>query len=366
MLSRFRHNFLPSCPYATIILGLCWFLGVSITLSNAQPAVNTTPEVPLNEIQHVLITTLALTERGLQDSTGIHHVVSTRLEQAGFSPVADAKMPHDITVRVKCEERKSKTGPGKHRKGGHAMSSGSRLWQGPACLISYRQQGKPALWSWEVRTVFEEARKAAKAAGATNSGLYALQELQAQLSIDNFPLYLAAEWGQTDRLINLFQQASDQLDHRRLILQLLGPLSSPKVLTTIQKATHDPALALTAIEALGNQGEVAIPTLVEVLDTPGDSEQHMASLQALREISTHSATPVLFETFVQQLQSSDPRMQTIAVRGLGSLGNQGAVDPINALNVQAWSNPSTHAGMHALREALNDTLYQLDPQAGSH
>ncbi len=366
MLSRFRHIFAPSCPYVTVILGLYWFLSVSITLSNAQPDGIRTREMPLNEIQHVLITTLALTERGLQDSTAIHDVVSTRLNQAGFSPVTDAKMPHDVIVRVKCEERKSKTGPGKHRKGGHATSTGSRLWQGPACRISYRQPGKPNLWSREVRTVFEETREAAKAANATNSGLYALQELQAQLLKDDFPLYLAAEWGQTNRLITLFKQAADQLDRRRLILQLLGPLNSPSALTTIQEAAQDPALTSTAIKALGDQGEVAITALIEVLNTPGDQDQHLAALQAISKISTHSASPALFELFVQQLQSPDPRMQTIAVRGLGSLGNQQAVDPINRLNVQAWSNPSTHPDMRALREALNDTLYQLDPSAGSH
>ncbi len=366
MPSPLRHIFPSSRPYVTIILGLCWFFGVSTTLSTAQPAVNKTPEVPLNKIQHVLVTALALTERGLQDSTDIQHVVSTRLEQAGFTPVADAKIPHDITVRVKCEERKSKTGPGKHRKGGHAMSTTSRLWQGPACRISYRQPGRSNLWSREVRTVFEEAREAAKEANSTHSGLYALQELQAQLSIDDFPLYLAAEWGQTDRLITLFQQATDQLDRRLLILQLLGPLSSPSALEIIQEATQDPALASTAIEALGDQGEIAIPALIEVLNTPEDQEQHLTALRAISKISTHSATPALYELFVQQLQSPDPRMQTIAVRGLGSLGNQRAVDPINKLNVEAWSNSSTHPDMHALREALNDTLYQLDPSAGSH
>ena len=366
MLSGFIHTFQRIRPYVTITLAACWFFALFITLSAAQPAASTPPEVPLNEIQHVLITTLALTERGVQDSTAIHEVVSRRLAQAGFSPVADAKMPHDIMVRVKCEERKSKTGRSKNRSSGHAMSTASRLWRGPACHISYRQHGKPALWSWEVRTVFEEARKAAKAAGATNSGLYALQELASQLSKDDFSLYLAAEWGQSDRLIKLFQEATDHLDRRRLILQLLGPLSSPSVLTTIQEAAQDPVLALTAIEALGNQGEVAITTLIEVLNAPGNPEQQLAALQALREISTHSTTPVLFDQFVQQLQSPDPRMQTIAVRGLGSLGDQRAVDPINALNLQAWANPSTHADMHALRESLNDTLYQLDPQAGSH
>lgn len=89
-------------------------------------------------------------------------------------------------------------------------------------------------------TTFEDPRQAAKAAGATNSGLYALQELQIQLAQDEFPLYLAAEWGQTDRLIHLFHGATDQLERRRRILHLLGPMASPTVLSTIaiQRPPH--------------------------------------------------------------------------------------------------------------------------------
>ena len=361
------HSMFPqSVPYTTIIFGLCVWMGMPAILSAESPAPINPTAVPLEQIQEVWIEALALTERGLQDSTGIHQAVSAQLAEAGFTPVLDGKMPQDITVRVKCEERKSRTGPSKHRKGGHPLSTASRLWKGPACGISYRHQGKLALWSWEVRTSFEDPRLAAKAAGATNSGLYALQELQTQLAQDDFPLYLAAEWGQTDRLIHLFQQATDHLDRRRLILQLLGPLTSPAALSTIEEATKNPELAMTAITALGDQGEVAIPTLAGILDAPANPEQSLAALQALGGIATHSPVPALYDQFIQQLQSSDPRMQTIAVRGLGTLGNQDAMAPIETLNIQAWSNPSTHADMQALREALNDTLYQLDPQAGSH
>jgi hypothetical protein len=359
-------NHPQSIPYATLILGLWWFLGMSLTVSAEPSNVTNSASVPLEQVQRVLIETLALNERGVQDSATIHQIVSERLSQAGFTPVPNVTTPHDIRVRIKCEERKTWTGPSKHRKGSHPSAAASRLWKGPACHISYRYQGQPSLWSWEVRTSFEDPREAAKATGVTNSGLYALQELQTQLAQDAFPLYLAAEWRQTDRLVNLFQQATDQLDRRRLILQLLGPLTSPSALSTIEEATKNHELAVTAIEALGDQGEVAIPSLINILDSSEIAEHRLAAFRALGEIATHSTTPTLYDVFVKQLQSQDPRMQTIAVRGLGSLGDLRAIPSIEALNIQAWSNPSTHADIQALREALNWSLYQLDASSSSH
>ena len=350
----------------TLILGLGWFLGLPLPISAEPQAVTNNTVVSLEQVQDVFIETLALTERGLQDSSTLQQVVSERLAEAGFTPVSDTDTPNDITVRVKCEEQKTWTGPSKHRQGTHPSAAASRLWKGPACHISYHQQGQSARWSWEVRTPFEDPRKAAKAAGATNAGLFALQALQAQLAQDEFPLYLAAEWGQTDRLIHLYQQSTNHVDRRRLILQLLGPLNSPAAFSTIEAATHDPALVLTAITALGEQGEVAIPTLAKILDTSGSPEAQLTALQALGEIATHSSTPALYDLFIQQLQSQDPRMQTIAVKALGSLGDLRAITPIQALNIQAWSNPSTHADMQALRETLNWSLYQLDASFSSH
>ncbi|MDH5563505.1 MAG: HEAT repeat domain-containing protein [Nitrospirota bacterium] len=352
---------LQSFPYATIILSLWIWMGFPAILS-AAPLTDTRSQiVPLEQVQHVFVETLALTERGVQEFPTLQQVVSDRLAQAGFIPVHKVTAPHDIIVRVKCEERKTWTGPSQHRKGGHPLSEASRLWKGPTCHISFRYQGKPAHWSWEVRTSFEDTRQAAKTAGATNAGLYALQELQAQLTQDEFPLYLAAEWGQTDRLIHLFQQASDQLDRRRLILQLLGPLNSPAALSTIEEATKNPELAMTAITALGDQGEVAIPTLVNILNTSKSPEHQLTALKGLGEIAKHSVIPTLYDVFIQQLQSQDPRMQTIAVRGLGRLGDLRAKTTIEALNLQAWSNPSTDEDIQALREALNWSLFQLDP-----
>lgn len=102
--------FQKSFPYTTIILGLWIGIGIPVLLSAASPAVTSTPAVPLEQVQQVLIETLALTERGLQDSTAIYLVVSERLAQAGFTPIHGINTPNDIIIRVKCEERKTRTG----------------------------------------------------------------------------------------------------------------------------------------------------------------------------------------------------------------------------------------------------------------
>ena len=366
MPSRTYRILSPFVVCTTFACGLWGLFGISITLSAEPPATLNPSAIPLEQVQQVLVETLSLTERGLQDSTAIQQVVSERLARADFTPVSDANAPHDIIVRVKCEERKTWAGPSKHRTGSHPSAVASRLWKGPACHISYRYQGKPALWSWEVRTPFEDPREAAKAAGATNSGPYALQELQAQLAQDDFPLYLAAEWGQVDRLISLYQQATDQLERRRLILQLLGALTSPAALATIKEATTNPELGVAAIAALGDQGEVAVPILANILNTSQNSDHQLTALKGLGTIATHSATPILYDLFAQQLQAKDPRMQTIAVRGLGSLGDLQAIPLLETLNIQAWSNPSTHPDMEALRDALNWSLHQLDASSSSH
>jgi hypothetical protein len=320
------------------------------------------PVHPLVTAQVLLVESIALTERGLQDSSTIMKTVTEKLSKAGFTVVSSPDHPHDAVVRVKCEERQTWTGPSKLRNTSPAPTS--RLWKGPACHISYRHEGQSPNWSWDVRTPFEHPEEAAKDAGTTDSGTFALQALQAQLAQDDFPLYLAAEWGQSDRLIRLFQQETER-DRRLLILQLLGPLPSPTVLATLQKAVEDPALAITAITALGEQGEAGIPILASILEGHSPTPQHLAAIQALGNIATHSQAPALFDQFVRLLNSEDPRVQTMATRGLGKLGDRRAITPLKTLSLKAWTDPSTHPDMQALREAVSWSLWQLTPSAHS-
>jgi len=317
---------------------------------------------PLVTAQILLVESIALTERGLQDSSTIMKTVTDQLSKAGFTVVSSPDQPHDAVVRVKCEERQTWTGPSKLRNTSPVPTS--RLWKGPACHISYRYEDQSPNWSWDVRTPFEHSEEVAKDAGTADSGTFALQALQTQLAQDDFPLYLAAEWGQSDRLIRLWQQETE-LDRRLLILQLLGPLPSPTVLATLQRAVEDPALAVTAITALGEQGEFGIPTLASILERHSPTPQQLAAIQALGKIATHSQAPALFDKFVRLLKSEDPRVQTMAARSLGQLGDRRAITPLKTLSLHAWTDPSAHPDMQALREAVSWSLWQLTPSAHS-
>jgi len=314
---------------------------------------------PLVTAQVLLVESIALTERGLQDSSTITKTVTDKLSEAGFTVVSSPDQPHDAVVRVKCEERQTWTGPSKHRSTGPSPTS--RLWKGPACHISYRYGDQSPHWSWEVRTAFEDTRTAAEAAGASNTGTFALNALNAQLQLDDFPLFLVAEWEQPDRLLMLLQKSTDNLERQTTILQLLGTLSSGKAFAALQDALTKPALAPTALLALGQQGEMAIPVLVSFLETSTNADHRLAAIQALGIIATQSKAPALFTQFMNLLESEDPKIQTEAVKGLGNLGDRRAIQPLEKLNLKAWTNPSTSPDMQALREMLSVSLWQLNP-----
>ena len=344
-----------------IIAGIFCGMGLPVSVWAQQPQQDEHLVHPLVTAQVLLVESIVLTERGLQDSSTITKTVIDKLSKAGFTVVSSPDQPHDAVVRVKCEERQTWTGPSKYRS--TSPSPTSRLWKGPACHISYHYGEQSPHWSWEVRTTFEETQGAADAAGASNTGTFALNALNAQLQQDDFPLYLVAEWEQTDRLLMLFQQSRDNIERQTTILQLLGTLSSDKAFAALNEALTNPALAPTALIALGQQGEIAIPTLVAYLETTSNSAYRLAAIQALGAIATQSKAPALFTQFINFLDAEDPKVQTEAVKGLGNLGDRRAIQPLQKLNLKAWTNPSTSPDMKALREMLSWSLWQLNPDA---
>ncbi|MGD9851307.1 MAG: HEAT repeat domain-containing protein [Nitrospirales bacterium] len=347
-------------PFGLLTFIICG-MGFSSSVSAQHPAQGEQPNHPLAQAQTILIEGVALTERGLQDPRTILQSVTEQLRNAGWSVVSKPDLPHDAVVRVKCEERQTWTGPSKHRRTGSTPTT--RLWKGPACHLSYRFNHQTPNWSWEVRTSFEDTREAAKAAGATDIGTFALNSLNTQLQQDEFPLFLAAEWRQTERLLSIYRQSSDQIEQQLTILHLLGGLPSEQALTTLEEALSRPALAPTALLALGQQGEAGIPALVSCLQTSHDSDQQLAAIQGLGTIATQNKNPVLFTQFMALLESEDPRIQTEAVKGLGNLGDRRAVQPLEQLNLKAWTNSSTSPDMKALRDMLSWSLWELNPTA---
>lgn len=344
-----------------MVAGISWGMGLPFPAEAEQPHPKEHPVHPLETAKVLLVESIVLTERGRQDSSSITKTVNDKLSEVGFTMVSSAEAPHDAVVRVKCEERQTWTGPSKHRS--TSPSPSSRLWTGPACHLSYRYGDQTPPWSWEVRTAFEDTRAAAEAAGDSDTGTFALNALNAQLQQDDFPLFFVAEWEQTDRLLMLLQQSKDNIERQTTILQLLGTLTSDKAFAALQEALTNPDSATTALVALGHQGEKALPTLASYLTTTTNSEHRLAAIQALSLIATQSNAPALYNQLIILLDAEDPKVQTEAVKGLGNLGDRRAIQPLEKLNLKAWTNPSNSPDMKALREMLSSSLWQLSPSA---
>src|SRR5215813_11324951 len=167
-----------------------------------------TPEqkVQLAKIQTVAIDSIALTDKGAIDAKPIAEVASRRLQELGYSIVQDRSKPHDALVKVKCEQRK--TWEGTTSAGGDAdlPDAPSRLWKGPACQMTYLLGDMKIKWQKEVRTEFEDAEQAARSANVGDPGAYAMGKLRDILETYEFPLLLAAEWGQPERLLKLLDR----------------------------------------------------------------------------------------------------------------------------------------------------------------
>ena len=344
-----------------IVVGISCGMSVLFPARAQQPQPSEHLIHPLVTAQVLLVEGIALTERGLQDSSTITKTVTDQLRQVGFTVTSSPDQPHDAVVRVKCEERQTWTGPSTHRSINPVPTS--RLWTGPACHLSYRYEDQSPNWNWDVHASFEDTKAAAEAAGASSTGTFALNALNDQLQQDDFPLYLVAEWEQTDRLLMVFQNSTDNIERQTTILQLLGTLSSDKAFEALQEALTNPSLTPTALVAMGQQGEKAIPILASYLETTSNSDYRLFAIQALGAIATQSKSPALFPQFINLLDAKDPKIQTEAVKGLGNLGDRRAIQPLEKLNLKAWTNPSTSPDMKTLREMLSSSLWQLSPSA---
>ena len=91
----------------------------------------------LAKIRTVLVETIAITDKGTVPSEKLTETVRQRLEQIGYTVVTNPSQPHDVVVRVKCEQYK--TWEGTTTSGGDAdlPDAPSRIWKGPACQLGY-------------------------------------------------------------------------------------------------------------------------------------------------------------------------------------------------------------------------------------
>ena len=231
----------------------------------------------LDKIQAVRIEAIALTDKGAVDAAPIAELVARRIGELGYTVVREAGKPHDAVLKVKCEQRK--TWEGTTTTGGDAdlPDAPSRLWKGPACQMTYLLGNMKIKWQKEIRTEVDDAGQAAQSAKAGDSGTYAMGQLRNALQTYEFPLLLAAEWGQPERLLKLLDLSDTPQARKFKIISLLGEMQADEALPKLKEVLKDRDLAKQAIGAMGNLGREGIPLLVEIMNTSPDLEVQVAA-----------------------------------------------------------------------------------------
>jgi hypothetical protein len=321
----------------------------------------------LEKIQRVLVETVAITDQGDTDSGPLTDTVVRRMQVLGYTAVTDPNQPHDVALRVKCEQHK--TWEGTAASGGDAdlPDSPSRVWKGPACQLLYLLDGKKLGWHKEVRTAFQDARQAAADAHVENAGSFALEKLRERLEEYHFPILLAAEWGQEDRLLKRLDKAEVSPALKAKIIAQLGEMFATEAVPRLLIALKDPdvTIANAAAQALGNIGQKeSISALVDVLET-GKPERQAAAAKGLGQVGALHGDFSIIPPLLQALKSDNLGVQTEAAWALGKLPDKRAYEPIYALYRTLQTSDVDGQGrdgeqVQRLKEALNWSLKQVD------
>ncbi len=326
----------------------------------------------LRQAQKVFVDALALTEKGRTDPARLRELVSRRLREVGFLVVEDRAQQHDVEMKVKCEERKTWTGT--TAEGGDAdhLDAPSRLWKGPACVLTYALDGRNLGWRKEVRTAFSDAIQAAQSAGADagNAGAYALDHLLERLTQYDFPVLLAAEWGQPGRLMTLLDHPKTPKIRKLFILATLSAMEAEAALPQLTKLMRDKDLGREAVEALTGVGENSIPLLTNLFQSSTQPAIQAAAAKALGDVAGSSGNPTAIPPLLAYLKHILPTFKTSAdinfavltevVWSLGKLRDEESIEPVRELNEKVWLINDRSKEMAALREAANWTYKQLD------
>ncbi len=327
---------------------------------------NPEQKLRLQRVENIFVKALALTEKGSVDPAIIGQAASDQLTAIGFTVVATRTEPHDVMLKVKCEERKPWGGVKKSDGDIHRPGAPSRNWKGPACQLSYFFDDQKGPWQYEVRTAFENAWEAARSNGHKDSGQFALQQLGQALRESSFPLDLAAEWQQARLLSSLLTDPKTDQAIKIKILSLAGRVPGRTMLQALQRLIAQAELTLPVTFALGSMGEPAIPTLMNLLsDRLSSVEIQAAAAEGLGEIGAHSGNVQILPPLLAMMQSPDVhlRVQTEIVKAIGKTPDQRSVEPLQRLGLKAWTARSNDPLMQELREAIDLSLWQINPTA---
>jgi hypothetical protein len=317
----------------------------------------------LDKIQIVRIEAIALTDKGAVDAVPIAELVARRMGELGYTVVGEANKPHDVVIKVKCEQRK--IWEGTTASGGDAdlPDAPSRLWKGPACQMTYLLGTLRVKWQKEVRTEFEDAELAAQSAHAGDPGVFAMGKLRDVLETYEFPLLLAAEWGQPERLLKVLDRSDTPQVRRFKIISLLGEMQADEALPKLKEVLKDRDLAKQAIGAMGNLGRESIPLLVDIMNTSPQPELQAAAAKGLGQLGGLHGDASVVPPLLAKLKDpkTDWSVLTEVAWSLGKIPDKRSIQPLYDLDktLQAMRDPE-NVPLKKLKEAVFWAIKQCD------
>ena len=324
----------------------------------------------LGKAQTVLVQVVALTEKGTYDGSTFAATIKNKMEGMGYQITSDPALPHDIELKVKCEERKTWTGTTPAGGDVDLPDAPDRLWKGPACLLTYFLDHKDLGWNKEIRTHFPDSIPAAQKAGVEDSGKFAMDHLNQRLQDYDFPVLLSAEWGQIDRLLSLLDNPQTPKLRKVKILSVLSDLNAEEALPHLTKLLESTDLQQETINALGGAGVDSIPLLIDFFQTSNKTEIRAEAAKALGNLAAKTGDPRTIPPLVQYLSSVLPTLKTPedfnypllteVVWAIGKLRWDPSLPPIRELQKKVWLIFDTSKPMADLREATSWTYKQLD------
>lgn len=321
----------------------------------------------LSNIQTVLVETVAITDKGTVPFDRLTETVTQRLNEVGYKTVTQASEPHDVVLRVKCEQRK--TWEGTTTSGGDAdvPDAPSRIWKGPACQFNYLLGGTRIKWQREVRTDFSDAAEAAQAAHADDPGVFALTKLDERLQRYDFPVTLAAEWGQADRLLKLLDSPETDNVRKLKIISSLGDMMNDEALPKLKEALQDKNLAQQAAVAMGNIGKESIPILIDMLKNSKDPALQIAAAKGLGQVGALHGDPAIIPPLLDMLfkPDIDIGVRTEVVWAIGKMPDKRAIEPLHKLDRELQAVRTEDPAFKKLKEAAFWSLKMTDTELSS-
>jgi len=350
------------CILSLVILGVLLLFGDPSWAR--REAMTAEQKSQMEHIDRVLITVLALSDKGAVDAGPLVEVVANRMKEFGYTPVTDPTQPHDVEVKIKCEQKKTWEGTTTMGSDADLPDAPSRIWKGPACQLGYVLNGKKMSWRKEVRTDFDDAQAAATLAKAGDPTAFAMAKLQARLEEYDFPALITAEWGQETRLFGLYDDPKTPVARKVKLVALFGDLFSVKAIPRLLDGLNGPdrSIAKAAALALGNIGQKdTIPVLIKTMKS-GAPDLRAPAAKALGIVGALHGDFTIVDPLLETLNTEDVAVKTEVAWALGKLPDMKAYEPLFALQKSLYHVHENDAdpSLVKLKEAVNWSIKQID------